>query len=39
MKFGDDFEVDLSSFLEWQLWAFGAFEEHLAELFDPGPAR
>ncbi|MEP7022788.1 MAG: FkbM family methyltransferase [Actinomycetota bacterium] len=32
-KFGDDFEVDLSSFLEWQLWAFGAFEEHLAELF------
>jgi FkbM family methyltransferase len=32
-KFGDDFEVDLSSFLEWQLWAFGAFEEQLSEMF------
>ena len=32
-KFGDLFEVDLSSFLEWQLWAFGGYEEHFAELF------
>jgi FkbM family methyltransferase len=32
-KPGDLFEVDLSSFLEWQLWAFGCFEEHFAELF------
>jgi len=32
-KFGDRFNVDLSSFLEWQLWVFGAYEEHLAELF------
>lgn len=30
---GDNFEADLSSFLEWQLWAFGGYEEHLAELF------
>jgi FkbM family methyltransferase len=30
---GDAFEADLSSFLEWQLWAFGGHEEHLAELF------
>ncbi len=30
---GDLFEVDLSSFLEWQLFAFGAFEGHFAELF------
>jgi FkbM family methyltransferase len=39
-KLGDDFDVDLSSFLEWQLWAFGSYEEHFAELFrylaDPG---
>ena len=32
-KTGDLFEADLSSFLEWQLWAFGSFEEHFAELF------
>lgn len=32
-KLGDDFDVDLSSFLEWQLWAFGSYEEHFAELF------
>jgi FkbM family methyltransferase len=32
-KHGDRFRADLSSFLEWQLWAFGAYEEHLAELF------
>jgi FkbM family methyltransferase len=32
-KLGDDFEVDLSSFLEWRLWAFGSYEEHFAELF------
>jgi FkbM family methyltransferase len=30
---GDAFEADLSSFLEWQLWAFGGYEEHFAELF------
>jgi FkbM family methyltransferase len=32
-KLGDDFGIDLSSFLEWQIWAFGSFEEHFAELF------
>ena len=32
-KFGDLFEIDLSSSLEWQLWAFGSYEEHFAELF------
>jgi FkbM family methyltransferase len=32
-KNGDVFEADLSSFLEWQLYAFGSFEEHFAELF------
>lgn len=30
---GDIFEADLSSTLEWQLWAFGRYEEHFAELF------
>ena len=30
---GDVFEADLSSTLEWQLWAFGGFEKHFAELF------
>jgi FkbM family methyltransferase len=30
---GDVFEADLSSALEWQLWAFGSFEKHFAELF------
>ncbi|MGH3205246.1 MAG: FkbM family methyltransferase [Streptosporangiaceae bacterium] len=30
---GDIFEADLSSTLEWQLWAFGRYEPHLAELF------
>jgi FkbM family methyltransferase len=30
---GDTFDVDLSSTLEWQLWAFGGFEKHFAELF------
>ena len=32
-KFGDVFDADLSSFLEWQMWAFGSYEEHFAELF------
>ena len=32
-KLGDLFEADLSSYLEWQLWAFGSYEEHYAELF------
>jgi FkbM family methyltransferase len=30
---GDTFDVDLSSALEWQLWAFGSWEKHFAELF------
>jgi FkbM family methyltransferase len=30
---GDVFDADLSSTLEWQLWAFGSYEPHLAELF------
>jgi FkbM family methyltransferase len=30
---GDTFDADLSSALEWQLWAFGSFEKHFAELF------
>jgi uncharacterized protein YbjT (DUF2867 family) len=30
---GDTFDADLSSGLEWQLWAFGSFEKHFAELF------
>jgi FkbM family methyltransferase len=30
---GDLFDADLSSTLEWQLWAFGHYEPHLAELF------
>jgi FkbM family methyltransferase len=30
---GDTFDADLSSTLEWQLWAFGSFEKHFAELF------
>jgi|HubBroStandDraft_4_1064222.scaffolds.fasta_scaffold19824_3 FkbM family methyltransferase len=32
-KVGDRFEADMSNFLEWHLWAFGGYEEHLAELF------
>jgi FkbM family methyltransferase len=32
-KAGDSFDADLSSFLEWQLWAFGSFEGHFADLF------
>ena len=32
-KFGDEFEADFSSFLEWQLWAFGSYEDHFASLF------
>jgi FkbM family methyltransferase len=32
-RYGDLFDADLSSFLEWQLWAFGGYEEHFAELF------
>jgi len=32
-KSGDEFDADLSSFLEWQLWAFGSYEWHFAELF------
>jgi FkbM family methyltransferase len=30
---GDTFDADLSSTLEWQLWAFGGYEQHFAELF------
>jgi FkbM family methyltransferase len=30
---GDTFEADLSSAQEWQLWAFGSYQKHLAELF------
>jgi FkbM family methyltransferase len=30
---GDTFDADLSSTLEWHLWAFGSFEKHFAELF------
>jgi FkbM family methyltransferase len=30
---GDVFDADLSSALEWQLWAFGHYEPHFAELF------
>jgi FkbM family methyltransferase len=30
---GDVFEADLSSTLEWQMWAFGHYEPHFAELF------
>jgi FkbM family methyltransferase len=30
---GDVFQVDLASFLEWQLWAFGSFEAYVAQLF------
>ena len=32
-KSGDVFDVDLASFLEWQLWAFGSYEAHFADLF------
>ena len=30
---GDTFDADLSSTLEWHLWAFGSYEKHFAELF------
>jgi FkbM family methyltransferase len=30
---GDVFAANLSSALEWTLWAFGSFEPHVAELF------
>ena len=30
---GDVFDADLSSTMEWQLWAFGHYERHFAELF------
>ena len=30
---GDVFDADLASAIEWQLWAFGGFEKHFAELF------
>src|SRR5258708_412880 len=30
---GDVFDADLSSTLEWQLWAFGCYEPHFAQLF------
>ncbi len=30
---GDTFDADLSSSLEWQLWAFGSYQKHFAELF------
>jgi FkbM family methyltransferase len=29
---GDVFDADLSSLLEWQLWAFGSYESHFPEL-------
>lgn len=32
-KSGDVFDVDLASFLEWHLWAFGCYEAHFADLF------
>jgi FkbM family methyltransferase len=32
-RFGDDFTIELSSFLEWHLWAFGSYEDHFGELF------
>lgn len=32
-QLGDDFSVDMSSWLEWQLWAFGGYEDHLGQLF------
>jgi FkbM family methyltransferase len=32
-KLGDLFDADLSSLLEWHLWAFGGYEEHFHELF------
>jgi FkbM family methyltransferase len=32
-KFGDGFEIDMSSLLEWHIWAFGSYEDYLAELF------
>jgi FkbM family methyltransferase len=32
-KSGDLFDADMANGLEWQLWAFGAFEGHFAELF------
>jgi len=32
-QLGDVFDADLSSTLEWQLWAFGCYEPHLTELF------
>jgi len=31
---GDNFEIDVASFLEWHIWAFGSFEAHFAELFE-----
>jgi FkbM family methyltransferase len=30
---GDTFDADLPSRLEWQLWAFGGYQKHFAELF------
>lgn len=30
---GDVFQIDLASFLEWQLWAFGSAQTYLADLF------
>jgi FkbM family methyltransferase len=32
-RHGDRFDADLSSFVEWYLFAFGSFEDHFAELF------
>jgi FkbM family methyltransferase len=32
-KLGDHFNINMSSFIEWQLWAFGSYEEPFAELF------
>ena len=32
-KFDDEFSINLSSLLEWHLWALGSYEEHFDELF------
>ena len=29
--FGDSFQVDFDSWLEWQVWAFGTYEKQLGE--------
>lgn len=32
-RHGDNFKINMASFLEWHIWAFGSFEAHFAELF------